>query len=84
MFEILKLRIRGRTIPYSIRKNKEKRQKQKLLEEKIENLENELVKVVESSDTDTHIQQIMDQLVYEKEKFTITEESELTSRNYKK
>ena len=42
MLEILKLRIRGRTIPYSIHKNKEKRQKQKLLEEKLEHLENEL------------------------------------------
>ena len=68
MFEILKLRIRGRTIPYSIHKNKGKRQKQKPLEEKIEHLENELVKVVESANTDSQIQQIMDQLVYEKEK----------------
>ena len=43
MFETLKLHIRGRTIPYFICKNKEKRQKQKLLEEKIEHLENEIV-----------------------------------------
>ena len=57
MFEILKLRIRGRTIPYSIHKNKEKRQK--LLEEKIEHLENEIVKDVQSSKTDTYIQQII-------------------------
>ena len=71
MFEILKLRIRGRTIPYSKRKNKEKWQKQKLLEEKIEHLENELSKVVESSNTDSHIQQIMNQLVYEKEKLQL-------------
>ena len=84
MFEILKLRIRGKTIPYSIRKNKEKRQRQKLLEEKIDHLENKLVKVVESSNTNSQIQQIMAQLVYEKEKITIAEESELISRSYKK
>ena len=78
MFEILKLHIRGRTIPYSIRKNKEKWQK--LLEEKIEHLENELFKVGESSNTDTHIQQIMDQLVYEKEKLQLLRNQNLQAQ----
>ena len=52
MFEILKLRIRGRTIPFSVCKNKERKEKEKLFEKNIEQYENEIAKQSKSPNTD--------------------------------